>query len=154
MVDMPEIVTTTDCAYASLHLRVPRAEIGAVMGPGLREVHGALQSLGVAGIGPWFTHHFARPATDFDVEICVPVAEAIPAVGRVKPGLWPAMRVVRTVYQGDYSGLPGAWGELLAWIEGQGFETAEDLWERYRVGPESGSNAERWQTELNRPLLD
>jgi effector-binding domain-containing protein len=154
MVEAPKIVETKTQPYAALALRVPRAEIASVMGPGVREVYGALQTLGIEGIGPWFTHHLVRPTTHFDFEICVPVAEAIPTVGRVTAGVWPAMRVARTVYRGNYPGLPGAWGEFMAWIEGQGLLTAEDLWERYLVGPESGGNAELWETELNRPLLD
>ncbi len=44
-------------------------------------------------------------------------------------------------------------GEFGAWIEARGHQAAEGLWECYVAGPESGPDASRWRTELNRPLL-
>ena len=64
------------------------------------------------------------------------------------------MRVVRTVYHGGYEGLGKAWGEFMDWISAQGLKTADDLWESYLVGPESGDDAAAYRTQLNRPLLD
>ena len=64
----------------------------------------------------------------FDFEIGVPVSAPFTPAGRVKPGMLPAAKVVRTVYRGAYEGLGDAWGEFDAWI------------------------ASKWQTELNRPL--
>ena len=63
------------------------------------------------------------------------------------------MKVARTVYQGGYEGLGGAWGELMRWIEAQGHTAATDLWECYLAGPESGPDPSAWRTELNRPLI-
>jgi effector-binding domain-containing protein len=62
------------------------------------------------------------------------------------------MTVARTVYHGDYEGLPVAWAEFKEWIEANGHSCAVDLWERYLVGPESSDNPADWRTELNRPL--
>ena len=63
------------------------------------------------------------------------------------------MRVVRTVYHGLYEGLGEAWGEFLDWIEKNGLETTEDLWECYLVGPEAGPDSATYRTQLSRPLL-
>ena len=70
-----------------------------------------------------------------------------------RPGTLPAVKVARTVYQGGYEGLGGAWGELMRWIEAQGHTAATDLWECYLAGPESGPDPSAWRTELNRPLI-
>ena len=59
---------------------------------------------------------------------------------------------MRTTYRGGYEGLGPAWGELDAWIRTNGHQPAEDLWEVYAVGPESGPDSTQWRTELNRPL--
>jgi effector-binding domain-containing protein len=157
MIETPEIVMTEACPFAGLRMRVPREEIGSVMGAGVREVYGAVAAAGMQSSGPWFTHHFHRPDSHFDFEICVPVAgEFVPAEsgGRVAGGVWPAMRVARTVFAGNYTGLAGAWGKLMGWIAAEGLTSADDLWERYLVGPEAGTDPAVWRTELNRPLVD
>ena len=152
MIETPQIVETTAQHYASLHLTVPSAEIQKIMGPGIQEVYAAVAAQNIHTSRPWFTHHFKRPDNFFDFEICVPVDEPIKTAGRVEPGVWPGMRVARTVYHGDYSGLAGAWGEFEAWIATQGLDEAKDLWEVYKINPDSSKNPAEWRTELNKPL--
>jgi len=154
MIDTPQIVQTESQLMALLHLTVPRDEIKKAMGPGIGEVMAALAGQGIAPSGPWFTHHLKRPDTSFDFEICVPVATRFVPNERVRSGEWPAMNVVRTVYRGGYEGLGAAWGEFEGWIVTHGYRPAQDLWERYLVGPESGNDSSKWVTELNRPLAD
>ena len=153
MLETPQIIHTTTLLAAKLHLVVPTVEIQHRMGPGIQQVMGAVAAQGQAPAGPWFTHHFRRPTDTFDFEICVPVAAPIKPAGEVKPGEWPAMKVARTVYQGPYEGLGEAWGEFLDWIENNGHQTTDDLWERYLVGPESEPDSSMYRTELSRPLL-
>jgi effector-binding domain-containing protein len=153
MIETPQITETVAQHYAYLRQNVPREEIRTVMGPGIKEVYAALTAQGVASSGPWFTHHLKRPDAFFDFEICVPVAGPIESAGRVEAGVWPSMRVAQTVYHGGYEGLPAAWGEFEAWIAANGLKTAEDLWERYVVNPDSSRNPAEWRTELNRPLV-
>jgi len=74
-------------------------------------------------------------------------------MGRVKPGLWAAMTVARTVYHGGYEGLGAAWGEFLEWVGAGGHTHGPDLWERYLVGPEASPDPTTWRTELNQALL-
>jgi effector-binding domain-containing protein len=64
----------------------------------------------------------------------------------------PAARVLRTTYRGGYEGLGDAWGKFFKWIEIQGLEVQESLWESYLSGPEYGPDSADWRTELNRPL--
>jgi effector-binding domain-containing protein len=153
MIETPTIVETVVLPIAFLPLKVPASEIRKVMIPGLNEVKAAVAAQGVAEAGPWFTHHLMRPKDTFDFEICVPVVTPIVAAGRVEAGAWPAMRVVRTVYHGDYSGLSAGWGEFEAWIAENRYKTAKDLWERYLTGMEAGPDPANWRTELNRPLV-
>jgi effector-binding domain-containing protein len=153
MIETPRITQTTDQLTALVHVTVPRDEIQNVMGPGLNEVYAAIAAQGVAPAGPWFTHHLRMDPAVFDFEICVPVSAPVTASGRVQPGLWPAMTVVRTVYHGPFEGLGDAWGEFDAWIAANGYQAAGDLWERYLVGPETTPDPAAWRTELNRPLV-
>jgi effector-binding domain-containing protein len=153
MIETPQIIETITQQMAFLPLAVPASEMRKVMMPGLNEVKAAVSAQGVAEAGPWFTHHLRTPKDTFDFWICVPVAGEFVPVGRVRAATWPAMKVVRTIYHGDYSGLGEGWGQFEAWIAKNGYRTAEDLWERYRTGMEAGPDPDNWRTELNRQLL-
>ena len=153
MLDKPEIVQTEAQPAAVIHLTIPREEIRNVMGPGIGELMAAIAAQGIAPAGPIFSHHFRMDPKTFDFEIGVPVQKPVSATGRVKPGQLPAAKVARTVCHGPYEGLGPAWGEFGAWIAAQGLKPAENLWECYLAGPESGPDPTKWRTELNRPLI-
>ena len=152
MIDAPELVQTESLPYAGLNVRCSAADMRKVMGPGIAEVVAALQEQGRAPTGPWFTHHLRRPTDTFDFEICFPLAEAIEPQDRVVPGIWPAMTLARTVFSGNYSGLPQAWPALNEWMKAQGHVGGTELWERYLVGPNDNPDPSAWRTELNWPL--
>ena len=152
VIETPKVIETAEQQTAFISLVVPRADIQSVMGPTIREVYDALISQAIAPAGPWFTHHRRRPTDTFDFDVCVPVATPIAASGRVKPGVLPAARVVRTIYGGPYEGLGAAWSSLCDWVASNRHTRREDLWECYLVGPESGPDSTAWRTELNCPL--
>ncbi|MFN0006621.1 MAG: GyrI-like domain-containing protein [Planctomycetota bacterium] len=152
MIDVPQIVPAESQTAALIRLTISRAEMQAEMGPAIREILGVVQAQGLTPVGPVFAHHFRLDPKTFDFEVGVPVAKGVKAVGRVKPGKLPAAEVVRTVYHGPYEGLEAAWKELRTWITAKQLATANDFWERYLAGPESGADAKKWKTELNRPL--
>jgi effector-binding domain-containing protein len=153
MIDTPQITQTTAQLAAVIHLTIPRSEIRSAMGPGLTEVMAAVKAQGIGPAGPWFTHHLKMNPATFDFEICVPVTAPVAPVGRVKPGILPAVTVARTSYHGDYEGLGEAWGEFKAWIAANGHSAGPDLYECYPVGPESSPNPADWCTELSQPLI-
>ncbi len=154
MLDTPKITTTVDQPYAALHVTVPRDQIQSVMGPSIREVYAAVAEQGLKPAGAWFTHHLRRPSDTFDFEACVPIGTRIEDAARVQSKIWAAMTVAKAEHRGGYEGLSGAWGEFAAWTERQGLRMAPDLWEVYRIGPESSDNPEDWRTELNWQVLE
>lgn len=153
MIAPPHIVQTTDQLIAVIGFRIPKADIGSVMGPGVEELTRVVAGQGVGPAGAWFSHHFRIHPEEWDFEIAVPVLMPVTASGRVRPGRMTAMRVARTTYQGPYEGLGAAWRELDAWVQANGLHASPSLWEVYRVGPESTGDPSAWQTELNRPIL-
>ena len=153
MIDTPLITKTAAWQTAIIHLTIPRSEMRTVMGPGIGEILAAVKAQGIGLGGPWFTHHLNMDPATFDFEICVPVTAPVAAVGRVRPGQWPATKVARTVYRGPFEGLGAAWGELDAWIKVNGHTPGTDLYECYVAGPESSPDPANWRTELNRPLI-
>ena len=154
MIETPQFVQLPAQLIASLHIETPRSMMQRVMGPAIGETMAAVKAQGVGPVGPWFAHHHKMTPEAFDFDICVPVSAPVAAVGRVKAGLRPPLKVVRTTYHGPYEGLGGAWQEFVAWAEANNFKTASDLYECYVVGPESSSNPADWRTELIRPLTE
>jgi len=152
MIDVPQIVYADEQPTAVIHIVVSRNDIEQVMSPAIAEVLSVLAAQGIAPAGPCFTYHLRRPAEIFDFDVGFPVPTPLAPAGRVKPGKLPAARVARTVYHGGYGGLGPAWGEFIAWVEKEGLKPRGSLWERYVAGPESGSDPEKWRTELNLPL--
>ena len=152
MIDTPHIIETDAHPIAVVRLTVPRSEIRTVMGPGLTELRAAVAAQGLGSAGPWFTHHLRMDPAIFDFEIGLVVDAPIVAAGRVQPSTSPAQRAARTVYRGGLEGLGAAWGAFDAWIAAAGHTAAADLWERYLIGPESGTDPAAWRTELTRPL--
>ena len=154
MIDTPQIVTTKPLKIAKIYAKIPTSAIRQEMGKLLQELIQSVRAQHIEITGPWFTHHFRKPDEFFDFEVCVPVAAEVKASGRMEPGVWPAMKVVRTIYHGSYDGLVSAWGEFMAWIDSNDLKISEEIWERYLINPESESDSSKWQTELNRPISE
>ena len=113
MIETPKIVQTQDLSYAYIHLQIPRSEMHAVLRPTLTELFDAVKAQGLP-IVPWFAHHLVLHDGDFDLEACIPVSGTFTPTARIQRDLWPAGTVARTTYQGDYPGLPTAWGRVLS----------------------------------------
>lgn len=154
MLDTPQVVQSPAQQIATIHLTVPREQVPHVMGPGLRELMTTIVSQGAVIAGAWLVHHLRHPGPTFDFEIAIPVQSPVTPAGRVRPGELRATRVVRAVYEGPYEGLGIAWGAFNAWIGEQGFAAAEDIWEVYLDGPETGRPPSTYRTQLNQPLAD
>jgi len=152
MLENPHIADAALRHTAVIRFTIPRAEIQQVMGPAHREVMAAVAAQGMKPAGAWFSHHFKMHPDMFDFEVGVPVLSPITASGRVVAATLPAARVARAVYCGPYEGLGAGWGEFMAWMAEEDLQPADELWEFYLAGPETGTDAAAWRTELNRPL--
>ena len=108
MIDTPQLIQTEEQLTAVIHLTVPRAEISIVMGPAIAEIMSIITAQGATITGPYFSYHQKRPTDIFDFEVGFPVSQPITAAGRVKMSKLPAVKVVRTIYQGGYEGLGAA----------------------------------------------
>ena len=152
-IETPMVVTTSPMFIAKLYAKIPASEIQMQMGRLLQELTDELRKQKIAPAGPWFTHHLRGPAEYFDFEVSFPVASPIKPSGRVEPGEWPEMKMVRTVYHGSYEGLAAGWHEFMMAIDAMGLRVSPEIWEVYRTGPEAESNPQKWQTELSRAIV-
>ncbi len=147
------VVQTETQAAAVIQITIPREKIQEVMGPAISEVIETVAAQGIGPIGPVFSHHFEMTPGMFNFEVGVPVSSPLKPTGRVKAGVLPGAKVVRTVYTGPYEKLGEAWDEFLDQAEAAGHRTAPNLWERYLTNPQENPDPATWQTELNRPVL-
>ena len=137
MIDPPRITNTKSQASAVIRLAIAHSDMRKFVGPA----------------SAWYIYVHARDAATMDFDVGVPVTDPVKPTGRVKPGLLPAARVARTIYQGPYEGMHAAWAEFDAWIAKNGHKPAGPHWDVYLAGPETGSDSSKWRTELNRSLL-
>ena len=154
MLETPEVKELPRRLCAYIPVRVPRAEIQRVMGPGIHELMDELRAQGVAPAGAWFTHHPRLEPSFFDFEISVPVNTPVRPHGRVQPGEWPAMRAAVAIHPGPYEQLVAAWGDFKVWMAQAGVTPGPSgLWECYLVGPETGQAPAGYRTQLVQPVL-
>ncbi len=149
MIDTPQIVQTTAQPLAIIPIVASWQDMPKVMGPGIAELLAVITAQGIKPAGEIFTHHLRRPTETFEFEISVAVETPILAAGRVQPGVWPAMKVARTVLHGPYEGLADAWPEFMDWVAANGYTTTDELWESYTVGPHATPDPAAWRTELS-----
>lgn len=152
MIESPTVIEFETRPTAVIHFRIPRDQMGEAFGSAIPEIMELLNAQGAGPVGGVFAHHFEMIPDEFDFDLGFPISKPITGSGRVQAGEWPAMRVARTVYHGNYDGLPGAWAEFEAWYNELPDEKAPDIYESYDRGPESSENPADWRTGLYRPL--
>ncbi len=153
MIEAPKIIDIDPArAIAVVRIHCPREELSCTLNRGVRELLDRIKTQGARAMGPLFTHHMRDPTDSFDCEVGVAVDLPVRAAGHVHPSQWPVMRAAHALYRGRYEDLPRAWADLQAWIARQGLAATGELWECYVTGPEIGSDASAWRTELYLPL--
>ena len=148
MIDELKTGETKVVPAAVIRMKIKKEEIRNAMGPAMQELMAMIPTGGITPAGRIFSHHFKTDPGYFELEVGIPVTGAVRPAGRVIAGSLPARRVIRTVYHGDYEGLGAAWGEFDARVKGRGEKTTGEFWEVYLTGPESGTDASKWTTEL------
>ena len=149
MISTPEVITTKELLTASIPLVIPGRDMPKYMDPAIQEIISVLTAQGMGPTGPMFSYHKRRPSETFDFEIGFPVAKAIKEEGRVVNSLLPAVKVVRSVYQGPYEGLAQAWPALQNWVRANGHGETGKFWESYLNNPDEVKDPKDYRTELN-----
>lgn len=149
MISTPEVTTTTEQLAATIHLVISGRDMPKYMDPAIKEIIQVLADQGTQPAGPMFSYHHRRPSGTFDFEIGFPVSRAIKPEGRVINSKLPAVKVVRSVYQGPYEGLAQAWPALQEWVRDNGHGETGRFWERYLNNPDEVKSPSEYRTELN-----
>ena len=102
-------------------------------------------------IGIYHDHEFREQ--DVDAEVAVPVTGSIPEGDRVKKRELPAVEEMACIiHQGSYETIGGTYGQLMAWIEANGYRMVGPVHEVYVQGPGSGGDPSIYVTEIQLPV--
>ncbi len=149
MITPPEVISTKEIATAVIPLIIPGRDMPKYMDPAIQEIIKTITGQGINIAGPMFSYHHRRPSDTFDFEIGFPVSKAIKEEGRVINSKLPAVKVVRSVYQGPYEGLAQVWPALQKWVRENGHGETGKFWESYLNNPSEVKSASEYRTELN-----
>ncbi|QFG25070.1 GyrI-like domain-containing protein [Actinomadura sp. WMMB 499] len=141
--------------YAGIRIAVTFAEWGSANAL-VAEVYGWLAQRGtVPGGGPVYRYRTVGDAErPFDLEVGVPVAEAVEGDGRVHAGSLPAGTYAVLLHEGHPDGLGKAHAALQEWAGEMGLELDRDgeVWaaryETYLTDPAQEPDLAKWRTEL------
>jgi effector-binding domain-containing protein len=138
-------------AVASLRDNIPISQLGQLFG----EVFGYLGPRGLAPVGPpvGIYHDEEFKQESMDVEVAVPVSGAVPASERVTARQLPAVeKMACIIHEGAYETVGGSYGQLMTWVENNGYRMCGPVREVYVRGPESGDDSSTYVTEIQLPV--
>lgn len=88
-----------------------------------------------------------------DVEVAVPVVGKAPTAARVTgQDLPPIEKMACIVHKGAYEAFDVTYGQLMAWIEANGYRMSGPIREIYVRGPESSTDPSTYVTEIQLPV--
>lgn len=90
---------------------------------------------------------------NLDVEIAVPVVGTVPDGDRIQGRELSAVESMACiVHEGGFDTLGGTYGQLMGWIEANGYRMCGPVREIYVRGPESGGDPSTYITEIQLPV--
>ena len=148
-----EIRTMQEQRIASIRLRTPVGNLPAEMGKAYGEIAMLLGRQGSGPSGLALAVYHNMDMNDLDVEIGFPVAEAIRAEGRMKPGALPGGRTAVAVHHGPYDKIESTYDALMKFIQREKVVAQGLCYEVYLNDPRS-VKPDDLLTEINFPLKD
>jgi effector-binding domain-containing protein len=136
-------------AVASVRDTVPVTQIGQLFGEVFAYLDQHKASPAGPTIGIYYDEEFHEEGAD--VEAAVPVSGPVPSGERVKSRELPAVEEVACIiHEGNFDNLSGTYGQMMAWIEANGYRMAGPCREVYVqfTGPDAATNI----TEIQLPV--
>lgn len=151
-------MTTTLSAQATLavRFRCPPFELGSRVPEALGRVGDVMTATGAAAAGPGYTRYTRHDpdAGVFDVEVGIPVRDAVRGADGVEASALPGGAAVLVWHEGPYGTLGQSFLRLQGDVAAQALTPAGPPWESYVVGPGQESDAAKWRTALYQPVRE
>ncbi len=132
---------------------VTMTTVGKGLNAGFRTLTQHAAATGADVVGPPMVFSPDVGAEEFDLVICMPVAEGAAAGEGVALEEVPGAHVVFTTHQGPYRGVPDAYRALFAWLEENGRTAAGPAREVYLNDPQDVPESELL-VEVSIPLAE
>jgi len=119
------------------------------------ELFGYLGQLGLGPAGPPIGIYYDEEFQDgaIDAEIAAPIAGPVPEGERIKVReLAGVDQAASIIHEGGYEDIGGTYGQLLKWIEANGYRIAGPVREVYVQGVEPGRDPSEYVTEVQMPV--
>jgi effector-binding domain-containing protein len=143
----------------SIRTTVPVAELAGAQGERLRALWSFMDRRGVTPAGPPFVRYHTFGETETDLEVGIPVAQAVAGEGRVAAGELPGGPAATTWHLGSHDGLAGAYARLGSWLEANRRQADGAAWEVYwwidpsvEPDPAAWPAPTGWRTQLVQPV--
>jgi DNA-binding transcriptional MerR regulator/effector-binding domain-containing protein len=139
---------------ASLRGRSPWSALGLFVPNAMMEVFAAAGEQGVRIAGPAYAAYHSADTTEAEVEleVGIPVDEALEPAGRVSGTTIAGGLVAVTMHAGRYEEIGRAYQALGTWVQEHGHETAGPPREVYLVGPDQVREDGALRTEVLWPI--
>jgi effector-binding domain-containing protein len=121
-----------------------------------RELDGYLARHHVHPSGPCLSlyHDDEHKEKDWDIEVCEPIADEVPAGERVAVQMLPSMHTMAcTIHEGPFATLSEAYEAIMRWVDENGFQIVGPVREVYLKEPKNGSQTDpETVTEIQIPV--
>jgi effector-binding domain-containing protein len=160
----PTIKELSEHHTAGIRLKARIRDFKTVIPLTLGEIFAWAEKQGVKRVGPPYMRYYVIDMEGaMDIELGIPVAEAIRPNGKVTPGVFPAGRYASLVYTGRDRGYSGN-SALIRWgiKEGLKWDSWDDpagdafacRYEAFLTDPSEEPDHKKWQTEVAIKLAD
>ena len=143
----------------SIRRTVEVARLTEAQGERLQDLWSFIRRRGVQPAGPPFVRYHTFGETETDLEVGIPVRQAVLGEGEVADGALPGGTAITTWHIGSHDGLGDAYARLAAWVEEHGREADGAAWEVYtwidpglEPDPSAWPAPTAWRTQLVQPI--
>lgn len=87
-----------------------------------------------------------------DMECGFPIEAPIEGEGQIKASKLPGGKVVTAMHIGPYETLHETYNIIQSWIEENGYEGEDNIWDTYLTNPREAQDESNWMTEISWPI--
>lgn len=126
----PHIEVLAEWIRAGIRQEVALAELPRVFGPTFEEVAAAINTAGGDIIGPAYACYFGVPSDVVDVEIGFGIGAPISSANLILTQV-PSQEAAVGTHLGPYDELTDSYDKLLPWMQQQGIDLSDHMYEFY-----------------------
>jgi effector-binding domain-containing protein len=119
-----------------IRTRTSQEKLPQVIGESYQKIAEYMIGLGTPPMKAPYAAYYNLDMQDLDVEMGFPASPALPESGDIKAREIAAGKAVCAMYQGPYSEMEAPYGQILKWIEDNGYQLTGVSYEYYHNSPQ------------------